>query len=262
MEIVSAPPNRAPKVEWIARAVEQAGAALADWEERLAEEGGGAVWLLLRNADPLEPAPEWIEELATMHRTWCRHLGLASEIVAVGFAEEQLARIALEVEGPGAASYLAMEKGVHRLRRERGDLRVRVDVIAKGGGAPAPHPRAPRAAIARRREGAAGIEIAYSGHVEDPATGIDIELGGPLREVLDDLLDDLHRAAAELAGPLETARLYAQGGTGARDPRTGAVVPRYRDAMRGSLDALLEAWRRLHRARRTTEAAESAAPAE
>jgi ATP-dependent Clp protease ATP-binding subunit ClpC len=255
-ELVSAPANRPPKVEWIAKAVEQAGAALADWEERLAEEGSGAVWLVLRNADPLAPSPEWLAELAGMHQTWCRHLGLASEIVAAGFSEDVLARVVLEVEGPGAHSYLAMEKGIHRLRRERGDLRVRVDVIARGAATPSP-----RALLVRRREQAAGVEITYSGHVEDPATGLNVDLGGPDREVLDALLEDLVRAAADLGEPAEPARLYAQGGTGARDPRTGALVPRYKDAMRGGLDALLEAWRRMHRARRAAGAGAPAAGA-
>ena len=46
----------------------------------------------------------------------------------------------------------------------------------------------------------------------------------------------------------DVARVYAQGGTGARDPRTGAVVPRFKDAMRGGLDPLLQAWRRRGRA--------------
>jgi hypothetical protein len=35
---------------------------------------------------------------------------------------------------------------------------------------------------------------------------------------------------------------------GARDPRSGAVVPRFKDAMRGGLDPLLEGRRRMRRA--------------
>ena len=41
----------------------------------------------------------------------------------------------------------------------------------------------------------------------------------------------------------KVARSYGEGGAGARDARTGAVIARYRDAIRGKLDPFLEAWR-------------------
>jgi MoxR-like ATPase len=239
--------NTPPKTEWIARALERASGALADWEERVAEEGGSGAWLLLRNVDPLEPASGWLEELAAMHLAWCRRLGLAAEVVAVGFLEEALTRVALEVEGPGASAYMAMERGIHRLHRDRGDLRVRVDVVARGAQGDASTSGPLRAVPVRRRPGALGIDVTYGGRVERPDTGLAVELGGASREALDRLLADVDRAAAELVAPLETARMYGQGGTGARDPRSGAVVPRFKDAMRGSLDALLEGWRRTRR---------------
>jgi ATP-dependent Clp protease ATP-binding subunit ClpA len=252
-EIVEGGPRSPAKTEGIARALEQASSALADWEERAAEEGGGAVWLLLRNADLLEPASTWLEELAAMHLAWCRSLSLAAEVVAVGFdglaapSPETLARLAIEVEGPGAAAYLEMERGVHRLHRERGgDLRVRVDVLARG-----PQSRAadgaPRTSAVRRRSSALGIEVAYAGRIERPETGLILEFGGPARPAMEALLADLDRSAADLVAPLEAVRIYGQGGTGARDPRSGAVVPRYKDAMHGGLDALLQGWRRMKR---------------
>jgi ATP-dependent Clp protease ATP-binding subunit ClpC len=237
-------PSRPIKTEWLARAVERASEALADWDERIAEEGGGAVWLLSRNVDPLVAAGSWLEELAEMHLAWCRHLELAAETVAVGFTDDTLARVVIEVEGPGAAAYMMMEHGVHRLHRERGDLRVRVDVVPRVERKANGHART---TAVRRRAGALGVEIAYAGRVERDDTGMSLELGGPTREVIEALLADLDVRAAELVAPLEIARIYAQGGSGARDPRSGALVPRYKDAMRGKLDPLLEAWRRAKR---------------
>jgi PCRF domain len=243
-ELVDAPAARA-KAEWLAGELEKAWSSLEDWDERLAEEGGGAVWLLLRNADPLEPATEWLQELVAMHQGWCRRLGLASELVAVGFTEDVVTRAVLEVEGPGAASYLAMEQGVHRLHRERGDLRVRVDVLpresgdAAAGGGAAAH----RTASGRARE-ALGIDVVHVGRVDRAELGLFVELGGPARETVEALLADVDRQAQALVAPLDVARVYAQGGTGARDPRTDAVVRRFKDAMRGGLDPLLQAWRR------------------
>jgi hypothetical protein len=244
-ELVDGAAQQGAKAEWIARALERASSALSDWEERASEEGGSAVWLLLRSSDPLAPAPEWIEDLAAMYLAWCVRLGLAAEIVAVGFSEDKLARAALEVEGPGAQTYLRMEQGFHRLHRERGDLRVRVDVVARAGGKDAHD--GPYVGPVRRGTDGLGLEVAYAGRVERAAQGLSLELGGPARSVIDELLGDLDRASESLIAPLETARVYAQGGVGARDPRSGAVVPRFKDVMRGSLDVLLEGWRRMRR---------------
>jgi MoxR-like ATPase len=243
-DMIDGPGSSGIKAEWIAQALERASGALADWEDRAAEEGSGAVWLVLRNFDPLVPAAEWIEELAAMYLAWCGRLGLAAEVVAVGFSEEKLARAVVEVEGPGAHTYLDMERGVHRLHRERGDVRVRVDAVSRGGDGPGGFRTAP----VQRRAGALGVDIAYVGRVERLAAGLNLELGGPARGCLESLLADLDRASEDLVASVHVARIYAQGGSGARDPRSGAVVPRFKDAMRGSLDPLLEGWRRMRRA--------------
>jgi hypothetical protein len=50
----------------------------------------------------------------------------------------------------------------------------------------------------------------------------------------------VRRTAGE---PVVVARVYAEGGCGAFDPRTGARVPRMKDVRAGRLDALIEAWR-------------------
>ncbi|MGB5546131.1 MAG: hypothetical protein WBM74_06130, partial [Polyangiales bacterium] len=41
----------------------------------------------------------------------------------------------------------------------------------------------------------------------------------------------------------DPARHYAYEGHGAKDPRTGATVARRKDALRGKLHPLLDAWR-------------------
>jgi hypothetical protein len=201
--------------------------------------------LFLRNFDPLVPAAEWIEELSAMYLAWCSRLGLAAEVAAVGFTEEKLARAVVEVEGPGAQTHMSMERGVHRLHRERGDLRVRVDVVGRGQ---RKDHEGLRVSEVRRREGALGIDVAYVGRIERAATGLSFEIGGPSRAVLEALLADLDGASDPLVAPLEAARIYGHGGTGARDPRSGVVVPRFKDVMRGRLDPLLEGWRQLRRA--------------
>jgi hypothetical protein len=59
------------------------------------------------------------------------------------------------------------------------------------------------------------------------------------------LLADLDAAWRErLPETPELARIYNEDGIGARDPRTGAVVPRLKKVLRGHLDRLLEGWRR------------------
>ena len=60
-------------------------------------------------------------------------------------------------------------------------------------------------------------------------------------------------------GRLDTARVYAEGGLGATDPRTDAAVPRLKDVLSGKLDPLLEAWRR-HTAPATQPLPETVSP--
>ncbi|MEO7091979.1 MAG: PCRF domain-containing protein, partial [Polyangiales bacterium] len=216
--------------------------ALQQWDERVAEEGPSAVWVLLRNADPLDDAQEWLQELVAMELAWCTRLHLAAEVVAWGQTEENLARVALEAEGPGAAVYLAMEQGVHRLHRtERGDLRVRIDVVPRraerGTAAPSVHPLRPRA-------GYFDLESACAGRVEREERGLFLDFQGTHEATLSQLLADLDEASESLVGGVEVARTYAHGGSGARDPRTGANIPRYKDVMKGRLDPILEGWRR------------------
>ena len=234
--------QKSPPTEHLARAIERAARALQQWEERSAEEGASAVWLLIRNADPLSNAQEWLEELTSMHLSWCARLHLAAEVVAFGVTEETLSRVVIEAEGPGAAVYLGMEHGVHRLHRaERSDLRARVDVIAKG-------PRrdgVARVNAVRRRMGMLGLEVASTVRVERPELGLFVELQGTHADTLAHLASDLDASADALLAGAPIARVYAHSGSGARDPRTSAVIPRFKDVIKGKLEPLMEGWRRV-----------------
>lgn len=228
-------------LESAARALEIAAGALAEWQERSAEQGESALWLLISAADPLRPPSAWIESLAAMEIAWCRHLGLTAAVVGYSPLEDPTARVALEVEGPGAAVYLAMEAGTHRRSRSRGrDERALIEVLLRG---PAPAKSPVRGC--RTRPGRFDLDVACSGRVVFEHTGQVLDFAGQDPQALGHFLSDL--AAHRGEEPVEAqpiARVYNEGGTGARDPRTGAHLPRLKDALRGRLDPLLEAWRR------------------
>ncbi|MBI5498691.1 MAG: AAA family ATPase [Deltaproteobacteria bacterium] len=226
----------------LARAYEAAARALRDWEDRVAEEGPAAVWLVLSNADPLQAAGGFVEELARMELAWCERLGLCARVVAVEAHDGDVTRAALEVEGPGAGAYLAMEQGLHRLAGPaKPDRRVAVDVLPPGDAAEP----APRVMPARKRKGALGLEVTCAGRLEFPERGQVIELCGADRETLGRLLAVLARQWRDAPGAAtDVARLYGHDGSGARDPRTGVVATRLKDVLRGDLDRFLDGWRR------------------
>jgi hypothetical protein len=148
----------------------------------------------------------------------------------------------LEIEGPGAAVYMDMEAGEHRLRRaQRRNLRARLDVVEKG---PTPGSVPPTVAAARHRT-RFGLRATCRGQAQLPGRGAVIEFLGRDRETLAHLIRDLEQAwqKPEPAGP-EPARIYGEDGSGVRDPRTGVTVPRLKEVLRGRLDAFLEGWRR------------------
>lgn len=238
----------------LARLVESAGAALRDWHDRLAEEGPGAVWLVVSNSDPLRPSDRWIEDLVRMELAWCGKLRLSAAVVGYEIIEDQLNRVAIEAQGPGAASYLAMEEGLHKLNRaadKGGDARARIDIIAQG---PAPRELWPEMTSARRKPIRFGLEPTVRGRLELTRSGLTVELLGVRGEMLGHLLHDLRRQWEQTASDTpQIARNYGESGTGARDPRTGVVVPRLRDVLRGGLDPFLDAWRQWLPAEEHTE---------
>lgn len=238
----------------LARRVEAAAAALAEWTERLADEGARAAWLLVERVDPTQPSGAFLADVVEMERAWCGRLGVEAVVVAYeapGEAPEraELVRAVLEVEGPGIGTYLSMEEGIHRLfRRGGGDPRVRVELVPRPAEAcdAALAERASRSVRpARRRRGLFDLALAARGRFEIEESGFVLDLVGTRAETLAAFFADLARRRADAGTPArDVARHYGQDGTGARDPRTGASVPRLKDVLRGRLDPLLEAWRR------------------
>jgi ATP-dependent Clp protease ATP-binding subunit ClpA len=238
------------KIDQLARAVERAARALNDWEDRTNEEGPARCWLLLRNMEALDHADEWLADLTRMLLAWSRRLHLSAEAVAFGFQDEKLARVVLEVEGPGAASYMAMEKGVHRLKRaEAKDQRVRVNVALASTGALSDATLSRVQRLRRARE-CLGLRASVSSQIALPDQGQYLELFSNDRVELARLVEDLQAQLSGPEGAHDTARLYADGGQGARDPRTGASIARYKDVLAGKLYPLLDAWRAFRRQER------------
>lgn len=245
VELVERDPERqrATDLGRLARVVESAAEALRTWGERVAEEGAAAVWLVLQHTDPLKAPLGFVADLARMELGWCAQLGLEARVVAVEESDEDVLRAVLEVEGPGASAYLAMEEGLHRMHRPQGrDSKVRVEVIERG-----PPPREePRGILAiRRRRGALGDMVCYRARLPLPERGLTLELYGDDRASLAHLVADLvPRWADSSPTSPPVARAYAHDGVGARDPRTGVVCPRLKDVLKGRLDPFLEGWRR------------------
>lgn len=225
----------------LARSVETAADALREWSDRLSEDGAGGVWLVVSGLDPLRPQGRWVRELASMELAWCRRLHLSADVVAYEAAEEDVVRVVLDIEGPGTATYVGMERGVHRLTRPRGgSLRARIDVIPKSAGAVS----GPRLLPVRRKKSPFGFTVQWKGRLEVADRGIAVDLVADRADVLGHLLIDLEAAMTVDNAPAELARVYGENGTGARDTRTGATVARFKDVLRGKLEPLAEAWRR------------------
>jgi ATP-dependent Clp protease ATP-binding subunit ClpC len=235
-------PDAAETPAALAHTVEAAARSLGDWDARAAEEGRAHAWMLIRVQDALKPAREWVRDLTVLELAWLRRLHLSAEVVAYEAGEEPACTV-LDVEGPGARALLALEEGQHRLLRGRGrTLRARIDVIPQG---PLSAEGAPPVSPVRRRRGHFDMAVAFRGRLQLRDQGVALDFLAAQREVLAHALADL---AAAWPGPdraeVDLARVYGEDGRGARDPRTGAVVARLKDAMKGRLDPLLEAWRR------------------
>lgn len=223
----------------LAPCVEQAARALADWERRSAEQGPSAVWLIVRNVDPLNPDQEFFQQIVDLELSWCRRLHLAADLVAFGETDGRIVRAAIEVEGPGAVSYLEMEHGVHRLSKTNAaDSRVQIDLLPRR----APNGQPAQVFALRKRRSGLGLDAGFVGRIERDA--MLVEMYSSAREPLSALLSELTNAPLASLGELPTARLYAHEGSGARDPRTRAVVSRFKDVLGGRLDSLLDAWQR------------------
>ena len=223
-----------------AHTVEAAARSLQEWDKRSAEEGSSRLWLVIRAQDALKPAREWVRDLALMELAWCRRLHLGADIAAYEAVDEPSC-VVLDVEGPGASALLGLEDGQHRLLRGRGStLRARVELIPQAAQPAADVPVSP----VRHRKGLFALSVAFRGRLQLRDQGLAINFLAAERQVLAHLLGDLAAAwSAPGQKEAELARVYGEDGRGARDPRTGAVVVKLKEAMKGRLEPLLEAWR-------------------
>jgi hypothetical protein len=135
-----------------------------------------------------------------------------------------------------------MEVGLHRLRRPRQrDARARMDLVARG---PTPTQLWTNIRKASVRTPVLGLKPAWQGEIEFPARALTVSLAGANRDALSHVLADVAAAwsVAPLAEP-QPARLYGEDGGWVRDPRVDSAAVKIKDALKGRLDPLLEAWR-------------------
>lgn len=225
------------RTEALAAVLEDSATAVQEWERRIEDSQSSAVWLFIRSRQPLKDVGDWLRQLVDMELAWCRRLGLDAKVEAFSESEHGLFAVALSVEGPGAEACLAMERGVHKLHATGHEPRARIDVVKK-----AESHRHPAADVhaAPRRKGPFGLISAFRVRLTFDESGQVIDLFGEDGQVLQELVSDLRDAELPAAEP---ARHYGQDGLGAKDPRTSASVPGRKDALRGKLHPLLDAWR-------------------
>jgi ATP-dependent Clp protease ATP-binding subunit ClpA len=245
LETLMADPIASRDVTRLARQVEAAAHALRQWQDRVLEEGARDVWLSIERTDSLqtESVASWLSELAQMELAWCRRLHLDASIAACELIDGELARIVLQVEGPGAAAYLAVEEGLHRRVRKVGaPLKAWVEIVPRRDDAP---PAEVVVARMKERAGPMGLSLSCSGRIEIAHSGLIVELMGGDPDTIAAALADLQAVRSQAPRDRSAVtRIYGQDGVGARDPRTGATVLRLKDALKGDLDVFLDAWRR------------------
>ncbi len=229
--------------ERLARAYESAWHALEEWEDRLQESRISALWMVISNMDPLRSAAAWVSDLVEMERSWSRHAALSNAVVAYELAQDALSRVALLLEGPGLWKHLAMEEGVHRLTMSQDlDARARIELVPMSAGGP----KSWEACVdLPARTGRFDLKVNARGRIDLPERGAKCDWLGTASPLFFHFLHDVRDYWMKRPDPPEVARIYARTGQGATDPRTGAVIPRFKDVMRGRLDPLLEAWKQL-----------------
>ena len=226
----------------LAPALEQAAYSFQEWEDCLAEEGHAEIWMVLSTSDPLKSAGRWIRKLANMELAWSRHLGLIASVAAYSVADEELNRVVLEIEGPGAEIYLSMEIGIHRLHFPRAkDSKVRVEIFPN---IPSRNNFQVDIRSIKHRRGEFNMSLRYKGRVEVANRGYIAELFAENESVLSRLLPDLAMAWRNQASEVGVSRTYGKDGV-IHDPRTGVTSNRIKEVWKGRLDEFLEGWRRI-----------------
>jgi len=225
------------KTESLAAAFEEAASAAQEWERRIEDSESSAVWLFIRSQHVLKDTSDWLRQLVDMELSWCRRIGLDAKVEAYSESGDGISSVVLGIEGPGAEACLAMEQGIHKLHAKSEELRARVDVVPR-----ASHEPSDEVGIhtTPRRKAHFGLRVAWRGRLSFDESGQVTELLGEDRQVLNQIIHDF--STVTFAAP-DPARHYGHEGHGAKDPRTGATVARRKDALRGKLHPLLDAWR-------------------
>lgn len=222
-------------------ALVQAANSYRQWEDCLAEEGQAQIWMVLSASDPLKPAGQWIRKLADMELGWSHHLGLSASVAAYSIAEDELNRVVLEIEGPGAERYLSMEHGIHRMHFPRvKDSKIRVEILPNS---PSKDNSRVDIRATKHRSGEFNMELRCKGRVEVENLGFVVELLAENESVLSRLLPDLVRYWNKQLVQVDVSRIYGKDGV-IHDPRTGVTSKRIKEVWKGRLDEFLEGWRR------------------
>ncbi len=216
-----------------------ASEALKRWQERVVAEGPSAAWLVISAVDTRPPG-EWLRALAKLETAWCRRAALECTALAFELRAGELARIILDVAGPGAMHYLAMEAGVHRqVRSGQPDARARIDLLAKPEH---PRPLDVKARGCGAKPGPLGITAHAEAIVALPARGLKVSLLGSSVDALGPLASHLKSVWADpRRETVEIARIYGETGAFVRDPRSGATAP-WRAVAKGRLDPFLDSF--------------------
>ena len=214
--------------------------AVERWEDKERSAGPERAWLVLSPVDVHEPAVAWLKSLVAIEEQFCRRSDLVSRVEAIERHPRGLARVVLEVEGPGAANQLAAEIGLHRLRVARGpDAVVRVELVPRGGLPPRPdrpvRPCAPRASLFEER-------FTHATPIEVPRLGLVARLEGRTPATLRALAQDLEAYLASDRDEPTPVRIHERAAGVVTDPRTGVSVPA-RQVEKGRLEPFLDAFR-------------------
>ena len=222
--------------------LEKAAESFRQWEECLAEEGHAAIWMVISRSDPLKSADRWIRKLANMELAWSRRLGLTGSVAAYSIAENRLNRAVLEIEGPGAEIYLAMEKGIHRFHFPRAkDSKIRVETIPNLS---SKNNFQVDIRSIKHQQGEFNMKLRYKGRLDIEDRGYIAELFAETESVLSRLLPDLVLAWNKPPADVDVARIYGKDGV-IQDPRTGIKSNRIKEIWKGRLEEFFEGWRRI-----------------
>lgn len=229
--------------EELAELVEQAALNYRRWIDIGSADQPDAAWLIIAAADGIDGCSDWLVDLVALYRGWLRRKGYSYEVVAEEVVGGEVARVVLDVEGPGVLSVLEMEEGEHRRRGPQGKIeRAVIEVVPhRAGPSDETYPHV-RISDAKRNRGLVVPRRSARLELDLPARGLHIVLQGTHREALQALGRDLSAAMATPGSSPKLARTYGLVGGTVRDPRTGASSAGIKDIMRGNLEVFLRAW--------------------